>query len=208
MLNALTRIFQASPDRDSEHDRASMESGPEDVESQRRAVSIADDSGLGLETPRLERRPSIDATAIMDARRRAPSHVSWKTPTANTNTNTNPSPSPIPGSSWNSQYDSHSASAPSLLMLGPNAAAKAASMHRQSSRSLRTPSVSGSEDYSRRNSPEKHDSAELHPARHVAPLDPRMRFPSIGVRRPSTDSVPLTPDSTRAHDGRKCMHRI
>lgn len=199
MLNALARIFRASPDPYFEHDRASMESSQDDVESQRQAASITGDSGLGLETARLVRRPSVDATAIMDARRRAPSHVSWKTP----NTNTNPSPSPVAESSWGSQYGGHSASAPSLLLLSPNAAAKASSMHRQSSQSLHTPSVSVSEDWSGRNNLEKRGSAELYSAKHVTPIDPRLRFPSISVRRPSTDSVPLTPDSTRVHDGRE-----
>lgn len=203
MLNVLARIFQASPDRDSEHDHASMESGPEDVESQRRAVSITDDSGLGLETAESERRPSMDATAIMDARRRAPSHVSWKTP----RTNANPSPSIIEPS-WGSQYESHSASAPSLLLLNSNTAAKASSMHRQSSQSLRIPSVSTSQQWSQRNSPEKKESAELYPARHVPPLDPRLRLPSVSVRRPSTDSMPLTPDSTRVHDGREYSYCV
>ncbi|KAH9921796.1 uncharacterized protein B0H18DRAFT_538084 [Fomitopsis serialis] len=129
----------------------------------------------------------------MDARRRAPSHVSWKTP------NANPSPSPISDSVWSSQYESHSASAPSLLLLNPGSAAKTSSIHRHSSQSLRTPSVTGSEDWSRRNSPEKRESAELQPVRQAPALDPRVRFP--GGRRPSTDSVPLTPDSTRVHDG-------
>ncbi|KZT64331.1 hypothetical protein DAEQUDRAFT_753011 [Daedalea quercina L-15889] len=198
MLSALSRLLQASPVYNSDHDGASVESAG-DTRGSGPPLTSADDSGLGLETARLERRPSVDASVVMDARRRAPSHVSWKTPNA-----VNPTPSPISDSLWSSQYESHSASAPSLLLLNPGSTvAKASSIHRHSSQSLRTPSVTASEDWSRRNSPEKRDSIELHPARLAPPLNPHVRFP--GGRRPSTDSVPLTPDSTRVHDGRECV---
>ncbi|TFY51462.1 hypothetical protein EVJ58_g10550 [Rhodofomes roseus] len=184
MLSALYRMLQASPAPDPGQDRASADSAREDTNGEARAATSADDSGLGLETMRLERRPSVDASAVMDARRRAPSHVSWKTP------NVNPSPSPISDSVWSSQYESHSASAPSLLLLNPGSATKAASIHRHSSQSLRTPSITASEDLSRRNSPEKRENVELYPPRHLPVIDPRVRFPS--GRRPSTDSVPPT----------------
>ncbi|OSX57400.1 hypothetical protein POSPLADRAFT_1157117 [Postia placenta MAD-698-R-SB12] len=183
MLSAFSRLFQTSSASEPEPD-SFTEKG-----QGRTSTSTAQDSGIHL-----ERKPSSHLSIPMERiRAPTPSHVSWKVPSPNPS-----QPTSVAEPPWSMQYDSHSVSAPSLLLLNPGSQRqRAESLRRHSSQSLHAHSLlaSASEDSERR------VNLEVQPTRQILPLDERVHFPA--VRRPSIDSVPLTPDSTRVHDGHK-----
>lgn len=183
MLSALSRIFQASP--------ATATDIPADRGEERASdeFEFPMDSGVHL-----ERRPSsLRSVPLERIRASTPSHVSWKIPSPQP-----ASPASNHDPTWGSQYESHSASAPSLLLLNPasgNAAQQRTSLRRHSSQSLRAHSLapSASDDS------EGRSNFELPLVKPLSPIGERVHFPPL--RRPSLDSIPLTPDSTRVHDG-------
>ncbi|PCH36906.1 hypothetical protein WOLCODRAFT_167192 [Wolfiporia cocos MD-104 SS10] len=181
MIHRFSRFFQASPVNHSHH----VES-----EDEERALDTTADSGVILEP-----KPSSHMGSPMErVRAPTPSHVSWKLPSPQ------PSSALRSDSDWGTQYENRSASAPSLLLLNPSSASSSnqpSSLRRHSSQSLRPQSLTPSEDSDRQSNAEQLTIKST--IKSLSPADERVHFPAL--RRPSMDSVPLTPDSTRVYDG-------
>ncbi|CCM06571.1 uncharacterized protein FIBRA_08848 [Fibroporia radiculosa] len=178
MLSAFTSLFQASPGfgTDDDHDEGD-ELAPENE-------ALPTDSGVGG----LERKPSSHMSVRMERfRAPTPSHVSWKVPSPQA------SPAIHQDPAWRAPYESYTASTPSLPFRATSmdVGQRRPSLRRHGSQSLHENSASEDEDSSH---------VEAASAKMLNPIDERVYFPPIR-RRPSLDSVPLTPDSTRAHDG-------
>ncbi|KZT08190.1 uncharacterized protein LAESUDRAFT_649649 [Laetiporus sulphureus 93-53] len=179
MLATLYHMFQPiagdDPNQQSENDQEREEN----------------DSAVVLERPaQLDRKASSTLSLAMDRMRgTAPSRISWKAPSSLA------SPSSIRDPTWGTQYETHSASEPSLLLLNNATVHKTASVRRHSSQSLRTQSATGSE------TSEGQSAADPMHTRQLSALSDRVHFRVPTSRRPSVDSLPLTPDSARTHDG-------
>ncbi|KAH9947795.1 hypothetical protein B0H21DRAFT_852136 [Amylocystis lapponica] len=187
MLSTLSRMFQAGHNNESDHGHNDH---TESVRPLSKGKQHADALGLGLDIPVLERKVSSVSVAGKERPRPPrPSHVSWKSPSSQA------SPASL----------HQSASSPSLLFAPTSARPvsdgyRPSSLRRTSSHSshLTSPEPPAALDNEGSNRGSA-GPADLPPTKPLSPIDERVYFPP--QRRPSLDSLPPTPDSTRVYDG-------
>ncbi|OCH94595.1 hypothetical protein OBBRIDRAFT_722427 [Obba rivulosa] len=175
MLSTLSRMFQSGPP--SETDRQTEKDVERDA-----------DSGLGLVNVPLQRKPSTNLSIAMNSvRTSGPSHIEWKSPS------TQHSPA---SSAFGVHPLNRTASSPSLTLTQtcattntPNSCARP-----PSAQSLRVDLLRHSVE-----DPDRVSLVSLHDATRSAPKLELLHVPP--TRRPSMESVPRTPDSTRVLDG-------